>query len=86
MYEDLASGVPMAAGCGWVPGITGVSLEPEQQPKAANPLSLLILFLSASSPCHHAVLSGLRGQLRQESHVTQHHTTPHQNKTKTFKC
>lgn len=55
-------------------GITGVSLEPEQQPKAANPLSLLIRFLSASSPCHHAALSGLKGQHRQESHVTQHQT------------
>lgn len=74
MCEDLASGVPFDLGRGWVLGITGVSLEPEQQPKAANPLSLLIRFLSASSPCHHAALSGLKGQHRQESHVTQHQT------------
>lgn len=74
MCENLASGVPFALGRGWVLGITGVSLEPEQQPKAANPLSLLIRFLSASSPCHHAALSGLKGQHRQESHVTQHQT------------
>lgn len=74
MLDDLASGVPFTLGRGWVLGITSVRLEPEQQPKAANPLSLLILFLSASSPCHHAALSGLRGQLREETHVTQHQT------------
>ncbi len=77
MLDDLASGVPFALGGGWVLGITGVWLEPELQPKAANPLSVLILFLSASSPYHHAALSGLRGQLREESHVT-----PHQPRTK----
>lgn len=79
MLDDLASGVSFALGGGWVLGIMGVKLEPEQQPKAANPLSLLILFLSASSPCHHAALSGLRGQLREESHVTQHQAKTKQN-------
>lgn len=76
--EHLVSGVPFALGRGWVLGITGVRLKPEQ-PKAANPLSLLILFLSASSPCHHAALSGFKGQHRQKSHVTQHQTKTIQN-------
>jgi len=38
-----------------------------------------LLFLSASSPCHHAALSGLKGQHRQKSHVTQHKTKTKQN-------